>query len=194
VALGIPGDRIRAGIEALDTVPGRLEPVCDPSGRFIYVDYAHTPAALENVLQCLQPLARGRIICVFGCGGDRDPGKRPQMGEIAARMSDLAIVTSDNPRSENPARIIDQVLEGVRRAEVKAYRPEELAGCWGARGYAVEPDRRRAIRLAVAAARPGDTILIAGKGHETYQLLGAQRIDFDDRLEARQALADEDRN
>jgi UDP-N-acetylmuramyl-tripeptide synthetase len=200
VALGIPGGRIRAGIEALDSVPGRLEPVPDPSGRFVYVDYAHTPAALENVLQCLQPLARGRIICVFGCGGDRDPGKRPQMGEIAARMSDLTIVTSDNPRSENPARIIDQVLEGIRRADVQAYSPEELVRGLGARGYAVEPDRRRAIRLAVAAARPGDTILIAGKGHETYQLLGARSIDFDDRAEARRALADaasparEDRN
>jgi UDP-N-acetylmuramyl tripeptide synthase len=122
------------------------------------------------------------------------------MGEIAARMSDLAIVTSDNPRSENPARIIDQVLEGIRRADVQAYSPEELVRGLGARGYAVEPDRRRAIRLAVAAARPGDTILIAGKGHETYQLLGARSIDFDDRAEARRALADaasparEDRN
>ena len=200
VALGIPGDRIRAGIEALDSVPGRLEPVTDPAGRFLYVDYAHTPAALENVLQCLQPLTRGRLICVFGCGGDRDPGKRPQMGEIAARMSDLTIVTSDNPRTEDPKRIIDQVLTGIRRADLQAYSPEELAGGFGPRGYAVEPDRRRAIRLAVGAARRGDTILIAGKGHETYQLLGARSIDFDDRAEARRALADataaarEDRN
>jgi UDP-N-acetylmuramyl-tripeptide synthetase len=200
VALGIAHDKIRSGIEALDRVPGRLEPVPDPAGRFVYVDYAHTPAALENVLQCLKPLTRGRIICVFGCGGDRDPGKRPQMGEIAARKSDLTIVTSDNPRSENPARIIDQVLTGIRRADVQAYSPEGLAGGFGPRGYTVEPDRRRAIRLAVGAARPGDTILIAGKGHETYQLLGARSIDFDDRAEARRALADaaaasrEDRN
>jgi UDP-N-acetylmuramyl tripeptide synthase len=145
-------------------------------------------------------LARGRIICVFGCGGDRDPGKRPRMGEIAARGSDLTIVTSDNPRSEDPERIIDQVLKGIRRADLQAYSPQELAGGFGPRGYAVEPDRRRAIRLAVGAARPGDTILIAGKGHETYQLLGARSIDFDDRAEARRALADaaaaarEDRN
>jgi UDP-N-acetylmuramoyl-L-alanyl-D-glutamate--2,6-diaminopimelate ligase len=188
VALGIPLDRIRHGLEALDAVPGRLQPIPNPSGKFVFVDYAHTPGALENVLQCLQPLARGRIICVFGCGGDRDPGKRPQMGEIAARMSDLAIVTSDNPRTENPARIIDQVLAGVRRVAAHAYSPAELAGGFTRRGYAVEPDRRRAISLAVLTARPGDTILIAGKGHETYQLLGERSIDFDDCVEARRAL------
>jgi UDP-N-acetylmuramyl tripeptide synthase len=125
---------------------------------------------------------------VFGCGGDRDPGKRPQMGEIAARMSDLTIITSDNPRTENPARIIDQVLDGVRRAAAHAYSPAELAAGFTRRGYVVEPDRRRAIHLAVSAARPGDTIMIAGKGHETYQLLGERSIDFDDRVEARRAL------
>lgn len=190
VALGIPLDKIRTGLETLDAVPGRLEPIPNRSGKFVYVDYAHTPGALENVLQCLQPLTRGRIICVFGCGGDRDPGKRPQMGEIAARMSDLAVVTSDNPRTENPARIIDQVLDGIRRATAHAYSPAELAGGFTRRGYTVEPDRRRAIRLAVLAARPGDTILIAGKGHETYQLLGERSIDFDDRVEARRALED----
>lgn len=191
VALGIPLERIQAGIESLGAVPGRLEPVPSSSGKFVYVDYAHTPGALENVLACLRPLARGRIICVFGCGGDRDPGKRPQMGEIAARLSDLAIVTSDNPRTEKPTQIIDHILVGTRRAVDHVYTPAQLAEGFTRRGYAVEPDRRRAIALAVSAARAGDTILIAGKGHETYQILGDRTIDFDDRVEARRALENE---
>jgi UDP-N-acetylmuramyl-tripeptide synthetase len=177
-ALALPAAAIRAGIEAVTNVPGRLERVENGGGRHVYVDYSHTPDALEHALAALRELTAERIICVFGCGGDRDRTKRPLMGEIAARLSDLAIVTSDNPRSEDPQAIIDEILPGMRRAGAPAERTEVV----------VEPDRRRAIEIALSAAHPGDTVLIAGKGHENYQIIGGRTIHFDDREEAARAL------
>jgi UDP-N-acetylmuramyl-tripeptide synthetase len=190
VALDIPTAAIKAGIENAAVIPGRLEPIPNQEQRFVYVDYAHTPDALRNVLAALTAIAGRRVLCVFGCGGDRDRGKRPQMGKIAAQMCDLAVVTSDNPRSEAPLVIIDQILVGTRQVCRREYSAVELGNGTPEKGYAVEPDRRKAIRLAIAASRPGDTVLIAGKGHETYQILGGKTIAFDDRTVAAQALAD----
>ncbi len=188
-ALNIAPKTIKAGIEALVAIPGRLESIQNSSGRFVYVDYAHTPDALENAVSALKAIAPARIICVFGCGGDRDRKKRPMMGEIVARLCDLAVVTSDNPRSEDPAAIIDQILPGVDRTQAEHYTAEDLKSGFVKKGFTVEPDRRRAIELAICVSRPDDAVLIAGKGHETYQILGNATIDFDDREEARQALA-----
>ena len=187
-ALDIASDRITAGIEALSAIPGRLESIQNSTGRFVYVDYAHTPDALENVASALREMAPARIICVFGCGGDRDKEKRPLMGEIVARLCDLAIVTSDNPRTENPVTIINQILPGLRQIDGLEYSTKDLTTGFKAKGYAVEPDRRRAIELAILASRPEDAVLIAGKGHETYQILGTSVIAFDDREEARKVL------
>jgi len=190
-ALGIPPAAMAAGIESVTAVPGRLERV--PAGpderRTVFVDYAHTPDALKNVLTALRSLTRGRLIAVFGCGGDRDRDKRPKMGRIAASLSDLAVVTSDNPRSEPPLAIIEEILPGVR---------EGVGGRRTADGgqrtdVVVEPDRRKAIHLAIEAARPGDVVLIAGKGHETYQILGDRTIDFDDKQVALEALSTPER-
>jgi UDP-N-acetylmuramyl tripeptide synthase len=139
----------------------------------VVVDYAHTPDALDNVLSALRPLVAGRLICVFGAGGDRDPGKRPEMARAVARLSDLAIVTSDNPRTESPEAIVAAVVAGM---------PE------GARFEAVV-DRREAIDRAIAQAGPDDLVLIAGKGHETTQTIGTVKHPFDDRAEALRALA-----
>ncbi|RJQ66293.1 MAG: UDP-N-acetylmuramoyl-L-alanyl-D-glutamate--2,6-diaminopimelate ligase [Desulfobacteraceae bacterium] len=189
-ALNLPPAAMQAGIAALDNVPGRLERIVDPAGqRFVYVDYAHTPDALENALKALRNLTQDRIICVFGCGGDRDRSKRPLMGAIAARLSELAVVTSDNPRTEAPDRIIDQILAGVRAVCQSNYAPAGLSGGFHEKGYVVEPDRRKAIGLALRASRPGDTLLIAGKGHEPYQIIGKDKLPFDDRIVARDALA-----
>ena len=188
VALGIDLTRISQAVADLASIPGRLEPVSDDRQRHVYVDYAHTPDALENVIAAVKELAVGRIICVFGCGGDRDRGKRPQMGTIAARGCDLAVVTSDNPRSEDPDQIIAQIVQGVRSVCGHEYEKTRLTAGFDRPGYAVEPDRRQAIRLAVAACRPGDTVLIAGKGHEDYQILSDRTIAFDDRLVAAAAL------
>jgi UDP-N-acetylmuramoyl-L-alanyl-D-glutamate--2,6-diaminopimelate ligase len=188
-ALNIAPDTIKSGIEALAAIPGRLESIENSSGRFVYVDYAHTPDALENALSALKSIAAARIICVFGCGGDRDRKKRPMMGEIAARLCDLAVVTSDNPRSEDPAAIIGQILPGIEQANGHPYSADFLKTGFDKKGYAVEPDRRHAIELAIRVSRADDAVLIAGKGHETYQILGDTTIDFDDREEARKALA-----
>jgi len=189
IALGIAPSVIEKGILAVDNVPGRLERVVDPAGqRFVYVDYAHTPDALENALQALRPLTRNRIICIFGCGGDRDRNKRPLMGAIAARLSDLAVVTSDNPRTERPEQIIGQIVAGIHRQGHRRYDPITLVDDFEEPGYIVEEDRRKAIRLGIRAALSGDTVLIAGKGHEPYQILGRQKYPFDDRLEAKAAL------
>jgi UDP-N-acetylmuramyl-tripeptide synthetase len=187
-ALNIAPETIKAGIEALVAIPGRLESIENTSGRFVYVDYAHTPDALENAASALKAIAPARIICVFGCGGDRDKEKRPLMGAIVARLCDLSVVTSDNPRSEDPAAIIDQILPGIRQAQGVRYSARDLKTESGKKGYIVEPDRRRAIELAIKVSRPDDAVLIAGKGHETYQIIGKKRIDFDDREEARKAL------
>ena len=186
-ALGMPLNIIKAGIEDLEKIPGRLEPVANDRSRFVFVDYAHTPDALENALNSLAAVAQGRIICVFGCGGDRDRGKRAQMGSIAFQKCDLAVVTSDNPRSEPPMQIIEEILNGTHR-DSREYVSEELGNGFAEKGFTVEPDRRSAIRLAIAASRSGDLVLIAGKGHETYQILSDKTIAFDDRLEAEEAL------
>lgn len=189
VALGIDGDAIKRGIKSLENVPGRLERVDDPKGgRFICVDYAHKPDALEKTLTAVRAVSRGRIISVFGCGGDRDRAKRPLMGQIAARLSDLTVVTSDNPRTEPPESIIEQIVKGVSQVCDRRYRPEALNKGFNEKGYVVVPDRREAIALGIRAARPGDTVLIAGKGHEPYQIVGKEKFPFDDRIEAKTAL------
>ncbi len=188
LALNIPPEVIGAGIRSVKSIPGRLEAIPNIHDRYVYVDYAHTPDALQNVISALKAVAAKKLICVLGCGGDRDRNKRPIMGRIAASLCDLSIVTSDNPRSEPPLVIIDQILTGAREVCKKQYQPSELLNGFKERGVAVEPDRKTAIRLAVAASRPGDTVLIAGKGHETYQILGDRTIAFDDRKEAEEAL------
>jgi len=170
-ALGLSHDVIARGIAALPGVPGRVERVENDAGLDIIVDYAHTPDALENLLSALRPLCKRRLICVFGCGGDRDPTKRPKMGAAVARLADLAVVTSDNPRTEDPRAIIDMILPAVPRP------------------FFVDVDRRTAIRAAIAEAVPGDIVVIAGKGHEDYQILGKTKIHFDDREEAGDAVA-----
>ncbi len=187
-ALSIAPHTIKAGIEAMSAIPGRLESITNNAGRFVYVDYAHTPDALENALAAIKEIAPARVICVFGCGGDRDQQKRPLMGNVAARLCDLAIVTSDNPRSEDPLAIIEQILPGVRQAQGVEYASADKTSGFEAKGFVVEPDRRRAIELGIKASRPDDAVLIAGKGHETYQVLADKTIDFDDREEARKAL------
>ena len=188
-ALGIAPEAVGRGIAALACVPGRLERVDTARGIGVYVDYSHTPDALDNALRALRALTGGRLICVFGCGGDRDRTKRPVMGAIAARLSDLAIVTSDNPRSETPEAIIADILPGLRREGAHALDPAAAGGLNG-RGFVAEADRRTAIALGLRAARRGDAVLIAGKGHETYQIIGGQTIHFDDREEAARALAE----
>jgi len=154
------------------------------------VDYAHTGDALENVLTTLQELATGRIITVFGCGGDRDPGKRPVMGEIAVRLSDFAVVTSDNPRTEDPYTILGQIREGIMPLAVREYNLSELEHGVTGKGFTVLENRREAIRLAARLAKPGDILLLAGKGHEDYQILGTIKYHFDDREEAAAALGE----
>ena len=188
VALKIAPETIKDGIEALSAIPGRLENIESDTGRYVYVDYAHTPDALENAVAAIREIAPARIVCVFGCGGDRDKQKRPLMGEIAARLCDLAVVTSDNPRSEEPLDIIEQILQGIRQAHGVEYSSLDLKSGFAQKGFVVEPDRRRAIALGIEASRPNDAVLIAGKGHETYQILGDTTIDFDDRKEARRVL------
>ena len=187
-ALNIATSVIKVGIEKIEAIPGRLENIENNTGRFVYVDYAHTPDALENAISAIKKIAPAKIICVFGCGGDRDKEKRPLMGEIVARLCDLSIVTSDNPRTEDPLAIIHQILPGIRRSNGLEYSIRDLQAGFDNKGYAIEPDRRRAIQLAVQLSRPGDAVIIAGKGHETYQILGKDTIDFDDREEARKAL------
>jgi UDP-N-acetylmuramoyl-L-alanyl-D-glutamate--2,6-diaminopimelate ligase len=166
-------------------VPGRLERVAAPEGGpAVFVDYAHTDDALSQVLAALRPLAAGRLVCVFGAGGDRDPGKRPLMGRAVGRAADLAVLTSDNPRTERPEAIMDMIRPGLEEAGL---RPGGDAAASGV--YLPEPDRARAIARAVAAAGPADVVLIAGKGHEDYQIVGQTRRHFDDREQAAAALA-----
>jgi UDP-N-acetylmuramoyl-L-alanyl-D-glutamate--2,6-diaminopimelate ligase len=177
-ALGGDFDALVEALERGVRVPGRMEPVDEGQEYAVLVDYAHTPDSLENVLGTARELTGGRVICVFGAGGDRDVGKRALMGEIAARGADVVVVTSDNPRSEQPQAIIAQIMEGMTGA-----RPV------GAAKIVVEPDRREAIHRAVAAARPGDVVLVAGKGHEQGQELAEGRVvPFDDVAVAREAL------
>jgi UDP-N-acetylmuramoyl-L-alanyl-D-glutamate--2,6-diaminopimelate ligase len=172
--MGIPPEASAGALATFPGVPGRMEPVENRRGILVAVDYAHTPDALERVLTQGRELARGRLISVFGCGGDRDSRKRPLMGAISERLAHLSVVTSDNPRTEDPMEIIRGILSGMDDME----------------NVVVEPDRRRAIRLAVERAEPGDVVIIAGKGHEDYQILGTAKVHFDDREEARSALGE----
>jgi len=187
VALGLDPLAAATGLADLRVVPGRLERVDDPAGRLVLVDYAHTPDALRRALDAVRPLIRGRLVCVFGCGGDRDRDKRPRMGEAVARGADWAVVTSDNPRSESPDAIIADILPGL--AGMARLDPSGLSSRPGPGSYVVEPDRRAAIELAIRATQPGDCVLVAGKGHEDYQIVGAVRSHFSDQEEARRALA-----
>jgi UDP-N-acetylmuramoyl-L-alanyl-D-glutamate--2,6-diaminopimelate ligase len=174
-ALGVPADAAAAALASAGRVPGRFEPVDEGQPFAVLVDYAHTPDSLENALGAARELTEGRLIAVFGCGGDRDREKRPLMGAIAARLSDACVVTSDNPRSEEPKAIIAEILAGMTEFETGEIE--------------VEPDRRGAIALAFEAATPGDTVVIAGKGHEQGQeLAGGRKIPFDDREVAREEL------
>lgn len=175
VGLGISTDAIEKGIEALSNVPGRLEPVHAGQKFTILVDYAHTPDALERVLSAIRELSDKRIITVFGCGGNRDRGKRPVMGRIAVEYSDQVIITSDNPRTEDPMKIIEDIKAGIGRAT-------------GRSTLQVIPDRREAIKAAIDNAGDDDVVLLAGKGHEDYQITGNEKMHFDDREEAAKAV------
>lgn len=191
-ALGIEPAPIAAGVAACPQVPGRMERVVG-AGRgepTVLVDYAHTPDAVEKLLSAVRPLCRGRLIAVFGCGGDRDRAKRPLMAEAVARHADLAIATSDNPRTEDPIRILSDVEQGLGGLERVA--PDQLFAPGAAAGgrHATVPDRREAIGLAISGARAEDTVVLAGKGHEDYQIVGREKLPFDDRAEARRALLD----
>ncbi|GAB4230259.1 MAG: UDP-N-acetylmuramoyl-L-alanyl-D-glutamate--2,6-diaminopimelate ligase [Acidobacteriota bacterium] len=172
-ALGLPVETIRAGLLALQRVPGRFERVPVDRPFTVIIDYAHTPDALANVLKLARQVTAGRLICLFGCGGDRDRAKRPQMGAIAVRLADQVIVTSDNPRSEDPDAIIDDIFTGI---------PAD------AEHVARVTDRREAIRRALAMAEPGDLVLLAGKGHEDYQEISGQRYPFDERQVVQEVL------
>jgi UDP-N-acetylmuramoyl-L-alanyl-D-glutamate--2,6-diaminopimelate ligase len=175
LALNIPMEYIKSGLEDMHSVSGRLEPL--PTGDLgfsVFVDYAHTPDALENVLKTVRGFAKSRVITVFGCGGDRDRAKRPIMGEIAGRYSDRLVVTSDNPRSEDPFTIIDAIEEGVKKS-----------GC----AYVKIEQRREAIRYALQNAQESDVIVIAGKGHETYQEINGVKHHFDDKETVMELLA-----
>jgi len=193
IGAGLPLEAIREGVEELKGVPGRLERVENSKGLRVLVDYAHTPDALERVLTALIELRnqtgpKGKVITVFGCGGDRDRTKRPLMAEVAGRLSDFVILTSDNPRTEDPLAIIKEAEVGFHSIGVKKLNPEGTDLRGSTKGYLLIPDRREAIRMAIRLASSPDTILIAGKGHEDYQIIGKERFPFDDRIEARKAL------
>ncbi|MEX2462461.1 MAG: UDP-N-acetylmuramoyl-L-alanyl-D-glutamate--2,6-diaminopimelate ligase [Paenibacillaceae bacterium] len=173
---GVPLEQVKNSLEGMSIVPGRMEPVIEGQGFLVLVDYAHTPDGLENALSTIREFALGRVITVFGCGGDRDRGKRPIMGEIAAQYSDYVYVTSDNPRTENPDRILLDIEPGLIEQGFPEHRYEMIV------------DRRSAIKKAIEMASPNDVILIAGKGHETYQIMGKTKTHFDDREEARAAI------
>lgn len=184
MALDLPFSAIEQGITRLEHVPGRFQVVSSAADDVrVIVDYAHTDDALKNLLETARPLATGRVVTVFGCGGDRDRTKRPLMGAVAARLSDLVIVTSDNPRSEDPARIIEEIQRGI-------VTPADRLGAKGPKGTPSLSivDRREAIERAVREARSGDLVLIAGKGHEKYQVIGDRTLPFDDVEVARAAL------
>ncbi|MBF5044408.1 UDP-N-acetylmuramoyl-L-alanyl-D-glutamate--2,6-diaminopimelate ligase [Aggregicoccus sp. 17bor-14] len=194
IALGAGFSRrdVQEGIERMTGVPGRMERVDGAvapgaSGPAVLVDYAHTDDALKRALEAARALAKGRVIVVFGCGGERDKGKRPLMGAVAGEGADLAVVTSDNPRSEDPEDIIGQVTPGLEKVGLRRISAGKAKS--GERGYLVESDRKEAIQVAVSLAKDEDVVLVAGKGHEAYQQVEAERIPFDDREIAARALA-----
>lgn len=186
--LDIPGSCIAAGIERARSVPGRLERVPSKEKEIsVFVDYAHTEDGLRNVLEALRAFEHNRIITVFGCGGDRDRTKRPLMGRTAAELSDCTVITSDNPRRENPAAIIREIEAGINGSKARKAASSGMPPGEG-KEYRVIEDRSEAIAWAIASAVPGDIVLIAGKGHEDYQIVGDRRIPFDDRRIAEQCL------
>jgi len=173
LAAGFDVETIGAGLSALKTIPGRLEKI-DAGGFSVIIDYAHTDDALKNVLMTLKPLCKGKLRVVFGCGGDRDRTKRPRMAGIAEELADFVIVTSDNPRTESPTDIINEIITGFEKSETQT--------------TAIEPDRKKAIELAIVSAEKDDIVLIAGKGHEDYQIIGTQKFHFSDKEIAQQCL------
>jgi UDP-N-acetylmuramoyl-L-alanyl-D-glutamate--2,6-diaminopimelate ligase len=181
VHLGVSLDAIAARLPQFQNVPGRVEKVqiSDRQDLTVVVDYAHTPDSLDNLLKAMRPFTKRELICVFGCGGDRDRTKRPLMGKIAAQLADRIYVTSDNPRTEAPQRILDDIIVGVNEAMLVKVN---------ANAVVIEGDRRKCIQMAIAQAQSGDTILLAGKGHEDYQIIGKEKFHFDDREEAQAAL------
>ncbi len=194
LGMGIDLETAVSGINRRIVVPGRLEPVEGTGDVSVLVDYAHTDDALTNVLSTLAPLAKGRLITVFGCGGDRDRKKRPKMAAAAAAGSHKVIVTSDNPRTEDPAAIIEEVLAGFEGTDYSRVEPGGSFWQDSRKVYTVIPDRREAIRFAVSRATSGDIVLLAGKGHEDYQIIGTTKYPFDDRIEAKEALTERRRN
>jgi UDP-N-acetylmuramoyl-L-alanyl-D-glutamate--2,6-diaminopimelate ligase len=188
IGMEIPLEAIKNGVEELEGVSGRFEKVENQKRIHVVVDYAHTHDALERVLLGLRSIERGKIVTVFGCGGDRDRTKRPLMGEVAGRHSDLAILTSDNPRTEDPLTIIDEVEKGLKSLPLREWHQDDVGSWRSMKGYLKVPDRREAIRIAIGLAQPLDTVLIAGKGHEDYQIIGKKKFPFDDRVEAKKAL------
>jgi UDP-N-acetylmuramyl-tripeptide synthetase len=171
LAMDVSIEQALPALAQLQSVPGRMQQCGGGKLPLVVVDYAHTPDALEKVLMTLREQAPGQLICLFGCGGERDAGKRPLMGSVAAALADQVIVTSDNPRSESPEAIIAEVLHGMNDAV-----------------YQVQPDRAQAIKLAILSAQPGDIVLLAGKGHETYQEVAGVKQPFDDVEQTRLAL------
>jgi UDP-N-acetylmuramoyl-L-alanyl-D-glutamate--2,6-diaminopimelate ligase len=186
LAAGFAPDVIARGLAAAKGAPGRLERVPDGRGVLVLVDYAHTPDAVEHALAALRPLTPGRLFVVCGCGGDRDRTKRAPMGLAAVRGADVAVLTSDNPRTEDPRAILAEMEKGASSGGARV-DPHTLAG--GGRGFVVVVEREEAILCALEAARPGDTVLLAGKGHEDYQIIGTEKRPFDDRVEARRVIA-----
>jgi UDP-N-acetylmuramoyl-L-alanyl-D-glutamate--2,6-diaminopimelate ligase len=183
MVMGFSVKEVEEGLKALSLVPGRLENICEGNAKGVtaLVDYAHTPDAIERTLSVVKDITKGRIITVFGCGGDRDKSKRAEMGKITLRLSDITIVTSDNPRREDPLEIIKDIEAGMGDGERLDLSSEDLEGLSDEKFYAVEVDRETALRLALKLARKGDTLLVAGKGHEDYQIIGSKKIHLDDR-------------
>jgi UDP-N-acetylmuramoyl-L-alanyl-D-glutamate--2,6-diaminopimelate ligase len=194
VGMGLPSEILKKGVEGLEGVSGRFERVENEKGIHVIVDYAHTHDALERVLFGLRNILKdgvqnnGKIITVFGCGGDRDRTKRPLMGEVTGKYSDLAILTSDNPRTEDPMSIQHEVEMGLKSIPLKEWDLNGMKVWRSRKGYLKVPDRREAIRMAIRLAQPSDVVLIAGKGHEDYQIIGKKKFPFDDRIEAKKVL------
>ena len=175
--MGISPEDVKAGLESVMVVPGRIEPLPTHTPYRVILDYAHSPASLESILKTIRQFTRGRLICVFGCGGGRDKEKRPIMGEISGRLADFSVLTSDNPRLEDPMDILRAIEEGIKRTTGP---------------YVVIENRREAIRYAMQMGQPGDVIVLAGKGHETYQDIGGQKHPFDEKVVVREILAEMD--
>jgi UDP-N-acetylmuramoyl-L-alanyl-D-glutamate--2,6-diaminopimelate ligase len=188
IALGCSRESIAAGIRSMAAVPGRMETVDAGQDFSVIVDYAHTEDSLASLLSALKDIGGGRTITLFGCGGDRDRSKRPRMGAAALAGSDLVIVTSDNPRTEDPLAIIREIEAGMQETGHRARSADDRAPA-GKKPYLVITDRAAAIEAAIGAARPGDAVVLAGKGHEDYQIIGERKVHFDDREQARAAIA-----